>query len=74
MRKLLKLDRAPALCRTGYEEVTGSVISPARRPSGSRSGSTIDQGSGDGVQVDDPVVSGDGLVGKVTSVTGGRPR
>ena len=32
---------------------------------------TIDVGSGDGVQVEDPVMSGDGLVGKVTSVTGG---
>ena len=31
----------------------------------------IDVGSGDGVAVDDPVVNGDGLVGKVTAVTGG---
>ena len=32
---------------------------------------TIDAGSGDGVEVDDPVVNGDGLVGTVTAVTGG---
>jgi rod shape-determining protein MreC len=32
---------------------------------------TIDKGRGDGVRVDQPVVSGDGLVGKVTSTTGG---
>ncbi len=32
---------------------------------------TIDVGSGDGVEVDDPVVNGDGLVGKVAAVTGG---
>lgn len=32
---------------------------------------TIDVGSGDGVAVDDPVIDGDGLVGKVAAVTGG---
>ena len=32
---------------------------------------TIDVGSGDGVEVDDPVISGDGLVGPVSSVEGG---
>ncbi|HMC69400.1 MAG TPA: rod shape-determining protein MreC [Mycobacteriales bacterium] len=31
----------------------------------------IDKGSDDGVKVDDPVITGAGLVGKVTSVTGG---
>jgi rod shape-determining protein MreC len=69
LRQLLKLDRAPALCCTGYEKVTGSVIT--RSPTLWQSVVTIDQGSDDGVQVDDPVVSGVGLVGKVTSVTGG---
>ena len=34
----------------------------------------IDVGSGDGVEVDDPVVNGDGLVGKVAAVTGGTAR
>ena len=32
---------------------------------------TIDVGSGDGVELHDPVVNGDGLVGQVTAVTGG---
>jgi rod shape-determining protein MreC len=32
---------------------------------------TIDKGKGDGIRVDQPVVSGDGLVGKVTAVSGG---
>ena len=49
--------------------MTGSVIT--RSPTLWQSVVTIDQGSDDGVQVDDPVVNGVGLVGKVTSVTGG---
>jgi rod shape-determining protein MreC len=69
MRKLLELDRSPALASVGYEEVSGSVI--ARSPTFWQSVVTIDRGSGDGVRVDDPVLSGDGLVGKVSSVTGG---
>jgi rod shape-determining protein MreC len=32
---------------------------------------TIDKGKGDGIRVDQPVVNGDGLVGKVTAVSGG---
>jgi rod shape-determining protein MreC len=32
---------------------------------------TIDSGRGDGIRVDQPVINGEGLVGKVTSVTGG---
>jgi rod shape-determining protein MreC len=32
---------------------------------------TIDSGRSDGIRVDQPVVNGDGLVGKVTAVTGG---
>ena len=32
---------------------------------------TLDVGSGDGVRVNDPVVTGDGIVGKVTATTGG---
>jgi rod shape-determining protein MreC len=34
----------------------------------------IDVGSGEGVEVDDPVVNGDGLVGTVTAVTGNSAR
>jgi rod shape-determining protein MreC len=69
LRKLVELDRSPALASSEYKPVTGSVIS--RSPTVWQSVVTIDLGSGDGVQVDDPVMSGEGLVGKVTSVTGG---
>ena len=52
-----------------YEPVTGRVI--ARSPTVWHSTVTIDVGSGDGVDVDDPVINGDGLVGAVAAVTGG---
>ena len=58
LRKLVELDRSPALASTPYEEVTGRVI--ARSPTVWHSSVTIDLGSGDGVRVDDPVISGDG--------------
>jgi rod shape-determining protein MreC len=66
LRKLVKLDRGPALAAAGLEPVTARVI--ARSPTVWHSAVTLDVGSGDGVHVDDPVVSGDGLVGKVSSV------
>jgi rod shape-determining protein MreC len=69
MRKLLALDSGPALASSAYEPVTGRVI--ARSPTVWRSSVTIDLGSGDGVRVDDPVVSGDGLVGRISSVEPG---
>jgi rod shape-determining protein MreC len=68
LRKLLGLDRSGAI-PSGYEPVTGRVI--ARSPTVWFSDVTIDAGSGDGVEVNDPVVNGDGLVGKVSAVTGG---
>lgn len=69
MRELLALDRGPALASSAYKPVTGSVI--ARSPTAWRSSVTIDLGSGDGVRVDDPVVSGDGVVGRISSVEPG---
>ena len=69
LRKLLVLDRGPALAASAYKAVTGSVI--ARSPTAWRSSVTIDLGSGDGVHVDDPVVSGDGLVGRISAVEPG---
>lgn len=69
LRKLLALDRGPVLAASAYKAVTGSVI--ARSPTAWRSSVTIDLGSGDGVHVDDPVVSGDGLVGRISSVEPG---
>lgn len=69
LRKLLALDRGPVLAASAYKAVTGSVI--ARSPTAWRSSVTIDLGSGDGVRVDDPVVSGDGLVGRISAVEPG---
>jgi rod shape-determining protein MreC len=69
LRKLVALDRGPALAESAYEPVTGRVI--GRSPTVWNSTVTVDVGSGDGVRVDDPVVSGDGLVGIVASTQGG---
>jgi rod shape-determining protein MreC len=69
LRKLVELDRGPALAESAYEPVTGRVI--ARSPTVWNSTVTIDVGSGDGVKVDDPVISGDGLVGLIASTQGG---
>ncbi len=64
-RRLLHLDRAGTL--SGYTPVTARVI--GRSPTVWYSTVTIDSGSGDGVATNDPVVNGDGLVGRVTDVT-----
>jgi rod shape-determining protein MreC len=69
LRKLVELDRGPALAESAYEPVTGRVI--ARSPTVWHSAITLDVGSDDGVAVDDPVVSGDGLVGRIASTQGG---
>ena len=68
LRKLLQLDRSGAI-PSGYNPVTGRVI--ARSPTVWFADVTIDAGSGDGVEVDDPVINGDGLVGTISAVTGG---
>jgi rod shape-determining protein MreC len=67
LRKLLDLDRSGVI-PPGYDPVTARVI--ARSPTVWFSGVTIDAGSDDGVEVDDPVVNGDGLVGTIAAVTG----
>jgi rod shape-determining protein MreC len=69
LRKLLGLDRDPALAESAFDPVIARVIS--RSPTLWHSTVTIDVGSGDGVEVNDPVVSGAGLVGRVASVQGG---
>jgi rod shape-determining protein MreC len=69
LRKLVELDSGPALAESAYEPVTGRVI--ARSPTVWNSTVAVDVGSGDGVRVDDPVISGDGLVGVVASAQGG---
>lgn len=68
-RELLDFDRGPALASSAYDPVTGRVI--ARSPTVWSSTVAIDLGSDDGVEVDDPVLSGAGLVGQVASVQGG---
>jgi rod shape-determining protein MreC len=69
LRKLVALDRGPLLASSAYEPVTGRVI--ARSPTVWHSAVTIDLGRGDGVRVDDPVVSGAGLVGRIASAQAG---
>ena len=71
LRKLVGLDRGGAI-PSGYEPVTARVI--ARSPTVWFSDVIVDVGSGDGVEVDDPVVNGDGLVGTVAAVTGSSAR
>jgi rod shape-determining protein MreC len=69
LRKLVELDQDPVLAASAYEPVTGRVI--ARSPTLWRAGVTIDVGSGDGVRVDDPVISGDGVVGRIAATEPG---
>jgi rod shape-determining protein MreC len=71
LRKLVRLDESGAI-PGGYTPVTGRVI--ARSPTVWFADVVIDVGSGDGVEVGDPVVNGDGLVGSVGAVTGGSAR
>lgn len=63
------LDLGPGGGIAGREAVTGRVI--GRSPTIWYSTVTIDVGSSSGVAVDDPVINGDGLVGRVTDTTGG---
>src|SRR5919109_591745 len=67
LRKLLGLDRQGTLA--GYTPVTARVI--GRSPTVWYSTVTIDKGSGSGVEINDPVVDGDGLVGRITDTTHG---
>jgi rod shape-determining protein MreC len=68
LRQLLGLQRQGEL-PLGFEPVTARVI--ARSPTVWYSSVTIDHGTSSGVGVNDPVISGDGLVGRVTSATRG---
>jgi rod shape-determining protein MreC len=68
LRKILGLRRS-GLIPSGYEPVTARVI--AKSPTVWYSTVTIDKGSSSGVTVDDPVMNGDGLVGRVSWVTRG---
>jgi rod shape-determining protein MreC len=65
LRKLVGLDQKGVLA--GYKPVTARVIQ--RPPTVWYSTVQVDAGSNDGVGVNDPVINGDGLVGRVTDVT-----
>jgi rod shape-determining protein MreC len=68
-RALVNLDRDSPAALSAYEKVTARVIG---RPSTVwYSTVTIDQGSGDGIENNDAVITGDGLVGRISEVTGG---
>ena len=54
---------------SGTEPVTARLI--ARSPTVWWSSVQINKGSGDGIRIDQPVITGDGLAGKVTSTTPG---
>jgi rod shape-determining protein MreC len=66
LRRLLALDRGGLV---DYVPVTARVI--GRSPTVWYATITLDKGSVDGIRVNHPVVTGDGLVGKVTAVTRG---
>ena len=53
----------------GTQPITARVI--ARSPTVWWSSVQINRGSGDGIRVDQPVITGDGLAGKVVATTGG---
>jgi rod shape-determining protein MreC len=67
LRGLLDLDKTAAL--GGLDPVTGRVI--GRSPTVWYSTVTIDRGSSSGVEVNDPIINADGLVGRVSEVTQG---
>jgi rod shape-determining protein MreC len=67
LRKELKLTND--LGYSSSSRLTARVI--VKSPTVWYSTVTIDSGKSDGVRVDQPVVNGDGLVGKVTAATGG---
>jgi rod shape-determining protein MreC len=66
LRDMANLQRKADIA-AGFEPVTASVIS--RSPTVWYSTIGIDSGSSDGVKINDPVISGDGLVGHVSSVS-----
>jgi rod shape-determining protein MreC len=67
-RKMVGLDKRAPADLSAYERVTARVI--GRPATVWYSTVTVDQGSGAGVEVDDAVITGDGLVGRVSDVTG----
>jgi rod shape-determining protein MreC len=68
LRGLVGLDRSGKL-PTDFGRVTGRVI--ARSPTVWYSTVNIDKGSSSHIRVNDPVITGDGLVGRITQTTAG---
>jgi len=68
LRAMVGLGRRPGFPQ-GTRPIAARVI--ARSPTDWYSTVQIDKGRGDGLRDDQPVITGDGLVGKVTSVTSG---
>lgn len=68
-RKLVDLDRDSPADLTAYDRVTARVI--GRPATVWYATVTIDHGSSSGIEVDDAVITGDGLVGRISEVTGG---
>ncbi|MBA2523969.1 MAG: rod shape-determining protein MreC [Solirubrobacterales bacterium] len=68
VKKLLGLSSS-GLVPAGREQLTARVI--ARSPTVWYSTVQINVGSGSGVRVDDPVVTGDGLVGRISTLAPG---
>lgn len=69
-RELLDLDQNElAGFEPAYEPVTGRIV--VRSPTVTNATVGINVGAGDGVELDDPVVAGEGLIGRVAEVTSG---
>src|SRR5829696_1219082 len=68
LRAITNLPKKPSY-PDGVKPLTARVI--GRSPTVWSEAVQIDAGSSDGVRVDQPVVTGGGLVGRITSVTGG---
>ena len=67
LRGLVHLDRKGVMAQ--YKPVTARII--GRSPTVWYSTVTIDAGAADGVRVNDPVVTGDGVVGRISATTRG---
>src|SRR2546421_3901 len=70
LRAMVNLPRRAGFPQ-GTNPVTARVI--ARSPTDWYSTIQVDKGRGDGIRNDQPVITGDGLIGRVTSVAGGTP-
>jgi rod shape-determining protein MreC len=68
LRKLVELHGTDGFPQ-GVDPVTAHVI--ARSPTDWSSTIQIDKGRGDGIRADMPVITGDGLIGRIQSTTGG---